>query len=113
MARPSHKAATPTRTLVNAATRKVRCIPIAGIRKKPVATVPAMAPAVLSAYKAPIVDPVDLVDAERGMNPATAALSSGSVVPISVVGTARIANEQTSRATVSHSSDSGAARCTC
>ena len=72
------------------------------------ATVPTIAPAVFSAYKTPMVDPVDRADVEDVMNADTAALSNGNVVPIIVVGTARMANEHASLATVSHPNESGA-----
>ena len=72
---------------------------MAGINTKPVTSVPVIAPAVLTAYNRLTLDPL-----------ASAALSNGSVMPIMAVGTTRIANEQTSRAMVSSSSESGAAR---
>ncbi len=80
-------------------------MPIAGIRISPLNNVPVIAPSVLIAYSklmpVPLACPGD----------DTAALSSGSVMPIIAVGIARIANELTSRATVSTPNESGEAWC--
>ena len=70
--------------------------------------VPTMAPAVFSAYKTPMLEPVERAESAGGMSADTAALSSGSVVPIIVVGSTRMANEHPSLATVSHPNESGA-----
>jgi len=80
-------------------------MPMAGIRTKPVRSVPTIAPAVLTAYNRLTLDPIDLLAG------ATAALSSGRVIPIIAVGTTRIANEHSNLATVSTLNDSGAPRC--
>ena len=71
----------------------------------PLNNVPVIAPSVLIAYSKLMPVPLALPGAE------TAALSSGSVMPIIAVGMARIANEHTSRATVNTPSESGEAWC--
>ena len=76
-------------------------MPIAGIRISPLSNVPVIAPRVLIAYSKLMPVPLACPGDE------TAALRSGSVMPIIAVGIARIAKELTSRATVSTPSESG------
>ena len=98
-------AANPTATFREAASRNELRMPIAGMRMYPVSSVPDIAPSVFKAYRR-----LTLVAAEPLCRD-NAAVSSGSVMPIMVVGIARIANEHTSRATVRTVSDSAAELC--
>ena len=90
-------------------------MPIAGIKTKPVTSVPTIAPVVFTVYNTLTLEPIALRLASAvvgsGRRSLRAALSSGSVIPIIAVGTTRIANEHSNRAIVNKPSDSGAARC--
>ncbi len=89
-------------------------MPIAGIRTKPVTSVPTIAPVVFTVYNRLTLEPtlrLASAFAGSGRSSLRAALKSGSVIPIIAVGTTRIANEHSNRATVNKPSDSGAARC--